>query len=169
MSEDFKPIHWDSIRAQIPAWFYMRLDANAKSTQYFIIPIPVGFNYLLREVRTKWPEIDTSRVLEVFAHFVYTTSERTLQQEDYPIRLISTPGRSNVQAFAAPSPVNNDIFGLNFTATPPKNNIVLNYYYQRKENLDLRVNFVPKNIELGYVDILFQGYLMPDEDVDIWD
>lgn len=165
----YEPLDWDTIRAQTPGWYFQRFDLSNTRTGYFIVPIPVGFCYLLRSVRTKWPDIESNLSLEVEGQFTDTTADRTKQNVAYPLSLISTPGKDGVSVVTAPAPVNMDNFGVCFTATGPKKNITLNYYYQRRGNLDVRINFnVIGSLELGYVDILFIGYLMPDKDVDFW-
>lgn len=172
-----EPLDYDALRGQIPAYFYKRLNLNARPQEYFIIPIDYGYTYLLRSIRTKWSwkggaiEIVTRNELEIF--FIQQIADRTLQNQKYPARLISTPGESEVLAVPVPPPAVPDAnpppFGINFTATPVKNNIILNYYYQHREDLDLRLYINPVTSSDGYVDMLLIGYYIPDKNLELWE
>lgn len=169
-----KPLDFDSIRSQIPAFFYKRIDLTSKPQEYFIIPIEYGFCYLLRSIRTKWNHDIRIGLPELQLFFIQQIADRTLQNERYAADLVCTPNNDgSVRAVAVPVVVppdpNPPPFGINFTATPVKNNIILNYYYQRREALDLRVYFEPISSSLGYVDILFIGYYIPDKHLEMWE
>lgn len=165
----------DTLTQQVPAWFYKRISLFQKYQEYFLIPIDYGFAYLLRSIRTKWSETNTpngaiiARNLKI--EFVQSHAARMLQNAPYPARLISTPAEPGVVIAAAPAPYDQTAFGVNMTATPVKNNIILNYVYQRRETLDARLRFdiIPIGFEQdAYVDILFDGYYVPDRVLDEW-
>lgn len=176
----------DALRQQVPAFFYKRFDLQSKAFDYFLIPIDIGYTYLLRSIRSKFSESDVGDPeirQELLIKFIGTIADRTYQNIEYPARLICTPAESGfefmagparrqvtVQTVAAPSPVDQEAFGVNFTATPVKNNLILNYYYQRRDTLNLPLRFQITNTQPGqvYVDILFIGYYMPDEDLPEW-
>lgn len=168
-----KPLDYDALRGQIPAYFYKRLDLTLKPQEYFIIPIDYGFTYLLRSVRTKWSHDPRFAMPELRLYFIQQIAERPLQNQNYPANLICTPGNAGVQVFYVPVVVppdpNPPPFGVNFSAEPVKNDITLNYYYQRREDLDLRIYFQPVSLGLGFVDILFVGYYIPDKNLDMWE
>lgn len=159
----------DELRQQVPAFFYKRLDIFQKAKDYFLIPIDYGYAYLLRSIRTKWSEYNSPNgsivVRDGKIEFVQSYAGRPLQNVPYPARLISTPAETGVTITPAPSPVDQDAYGVNMTATPVKNNIILNYLYQRRETLDLRFLFsvVGSALQIdSYVDILLEGYYIPD-------
>ena len=169
-------INVDVIRQQIPAFFWKRLDLRFKAEDYFLIPIDVGFNYLLRSIRTKWQPINdangSSRYRNIKLEFIQSYAGRLLQNEPYFARLISTPAEAGpVVASAAISPVDQGALGVEMTATPVKNNLILNYVYQRRETLSSRLRFdinVSGSLQDTIVDILFIGYYMPDRILDEW-
>jgi len=166
------PLKIDALRAQIPAFFYRRVDLTQKPQEYFIIPIDYGFNFLLREIRTKWPKYTNEKIAistnQLGIAFIQSHASRPLQNEPYPARLISSPAESGVY-FVAETPPDPPPGGINFAATPVKNNLKLNYYYQHREAIDLRVQFTPINDENGFCDVLCCGYYIPDEHLDMWD
>lgn len=165
----------DELRQQVPAFFYKRFDLSTAINGYFLIPIDWGFAYLLRSIRTKWQAVNEgngfSKLRQILIEFTQNTSARNLQDIQYPVRLISTPAESGVTAYAAPMPVDNDGFGVNFTATPVKNNLLLNYVYQHRETLDARIQFDVRDSGSNYdmvVDLLFIGYYLPERSLDEW-
>ena len=165
----------DDLRQQVPAFFYKRLNLFQKLQDYFLIPIDYGYAYLLRSIRTKWSEFNSPNGSIVVRNgkleFIQSYAGRPLQNEPYPARLISTPAESGVTITTAPAAVDQDAFGVNMTATPVKNNILLNYLYQRRETLDLRFRFDITGSSLqidSYVDVLFEGYYIPDRTLDEW-
>jgi hypothetical protein len=165
----------DELRQQVPAFFFKRFDLFNKAVVYFLIPIDYGFAYLLRSIRTKWQELSdangASKNRNLKIEFVQSYAGRTLQNERYPARLISTPAEPGVTVIGAPAPYDNTAFDVNMTATPVKNNILLNYVYQRRETLNcqLRFDVIQLTGELDtYIDILFEGYYIPDRILDEW-
>jgi len=182
-------INIDIIRQSIPMFFYKRIKwAKNEITTYLVIPIDIGYNYLLRTIRTKWNshlQLDSPPHLAVRmrAGFIQQHANRELQNLRYDLSLISTPGtdgkvsngtgtlQQGVQIITETIPVDLKNFGVNFSATPTQNNIILNHYYQRRESLDLRLEFTAYPTREGafYGDILLEGYYIPDRSRQEWD
>lgn len=166
----------DVLKEQVPAWFYKRMSLFGKPIGYFLIPIDIGFSYLLRSIRTKWQGDSrpngTQSYRQLKIEFVQSNADRLLQNDPYYLSLISTPAQPGVEVVAAPSAYDQTAFGVNMTATPVKNNLILNHLYQRRETLDARLKFkttITAGFETeGIVDILFQGYYLPDRRADEW-
>lgn len=179
-----KKVNIDIVQQNIPQFFYKRFELSLKATGYFIIPIDYGYAYLLRTIRTKWPtNIPGEPVLALSfeAKYIQQHASRELQNRSYRQDLISTPGTAGkttngtgafIQGvFSAPAPAPFDAkgFNINFSANPVKNNVVLDYFYQRREALDLRINFDIMNTRVGqYVDVLLCGYYIPDLTLKEW-
>ena len=159
----------DLLRQQVPAWFYKRFDLTAGGTKFdYTIPIDYGFGYLLRSINTKWPEMEGETLHSKYSiEFIITSRGRILQNVPYPIRLISTPAEVGVTVNAAPVPVDNDIFSVCFKATPVKNRILLNYYYQYRETIYIRIDTI-FSTELNYFDLVLDGYYIPEKILDLW-
>lgn len=167
-------LKFDAVRAQTPQFFYKRLDLANRPLDYFIIPIDYGFCFILRSMRFKNSEFmpnGGSSLQSLTVEYIQQIAQRPLQNVPYPARLISTPGSGGVTANASPNPVDLDNFGMNFSCVrPPLNNIILNFYYQHRETLDLRVRFsIASGDQLErYVDVLLIGYYIPDQELPDW-
>jgi len=173
-------VHIDFIKQNVPQFYYKRLNLTDLAVGYFIIPIEQGYAFLLRTMRTKWQTAEGNNVLRVRTKFIQQVRDRTLQNDFYPFGLICTPGTAGfhsdgsgtlvqgVEVYAAPQPADMTAFGFNFSANPVKNNLILNYFYQHQEALDLRIEFQPLSVEQGYVDIVMVGYLIPDLSLGEW-
>lgn len=161
------------LKQQVPAWFYRRISSQPDINKQvdFLVPIDWGYGYLLRSIKTKWQDKQgagepDSGNLDI--KFIRTTRGRELQNDFYPVRLISTPAEPGVTVVAAPAPVDNDIFSVCFTATPVKNVIILNYYYQYRETIYIKL-LIGGEIEQGaYVDMLLDGYYIPEKNLPLW-
>jgi len=183
-----KKINIDIIRQSVPMFFYKRIKwAKNELTTYLIIPIDIGYTYLLRSIRTKWNShlrLDSPPHLAVRmnAGFVQQHANRELQNLRYDQSLISSPGtdgkvtngtgilQQGVQVITETNPVDLKNFGVNFSATPVQNNVILNHFYQRKESLDLRLEFSAYPTREGsfFGDILLEGYYIPDNYLEQW-
>ena len=172
----------DVVRQNVPQFYYKRLDVNNLALGYFIIPIDIGYAYLLRTVKTKYSVwVEEVSLLSMKVEFIQQHAGRELQSEPIPFNLFSTPNNAGatlnngvatpgVTVNAAPQPVDNTAFDVNFSANPVKNNMILNYFYQRREDLYLKISFEPEVIRnSGYIDILLCGYLIPDFTVKEWE
>lgn len=162
----------DYLKQQVPAWFFRRLTSNSINKYIdFLIPIDWGYGYLLRSIKSKWRDVagagePNSGHLDI--KFIKTTRARELQNDYYPVRLISTPGENGVNFVAAPNPVDNDIFSKCFAATPVKNVLILNYYYQYRETMYIKLLIGGLIEQDNYVDILLDGYYIPEKSLPLW-
>lgn len=174
-----KPLNYDLLRSQVPAFYYKRFKVDdIRIKFYFSIPLDYGFGYLLRRISSKWSEevIPNGNAYhkDVKYTLIHTTRGRRLNDLPAPLRLVSTPAETNVFLAAAPAPVDNDGYGVCFAATPVKNRLVFNEYYFYRETLfiefifNLNMNTTPAELITAYLDVMLDGYLIPEKSLEMW-
>jgi len=142
-----------------PYFVYRRLTLAA-AIEYFMFHIEYGFYYLLRELRVKYPEIDAGGVTfgpQLSFKAVRRSTNTYFQDAPIPFNLLTTPGSSAVQVNAASQ----------MTATPPKNNKVLNILFPYRDNIELQVSG-QNGTTPTICDIVLVGYLIPFEQLKMW-
>lgn len=142
-----------------PYFVYRRLTLTAP-TEHFFFHIEYGFYYLLRELRVKYPEINTAGAVygpQLEFKAVRRSTNTYFQDAPVPFNLICTPGSSGVQDSAT----------NNLTATPPKNNKLLNILFPNRDNVELQVEG-QNGTTPTVCDIVLVGYLIPFESLKMW-
>lgn len=175
------PFNFDDYRQQVPAFFYKRFrkdnpTTNIESPETWVIPLDFGYGYLLRMITSKWPmyESQSASIYPTLNISLFNTIRgATRQNNPIPLRLVSTPGKDGCFRFPAPAPVDNDIFNICYSATPPlKNRLVYNLFYQYRDAIHMKFNFSPELPtqfhEIEYFDIMLDGYLIPEKDLSLW-
>jgi hypothetical protein len=136
-----------------------------------LLPINYGFDFLLRRITACWDSQD-SGAANVYADLrislTQTTRQRNLQNQSYPIALISSPASAGVYYASAPSPVDNDAFSKVFVAAPREIHKTLNILYRNKEEISLSIEGATINSSSdptlnhpSYVDIVLEGDNIP--------
>lgn len=162
-------------RQAIPNWQYTRMEIVA-AQQTVLYQIPIGYAYMLERVLSKWPDRDanppTIAIPQVLVELTEVVRERSRQNVAYRLRLISTPAEPGVVVSAAPSPVDLDNFGVEFTATPvKKQEPVGGIIFAYGSNVELKVTgqqFVAGTWRPQYVDIVLVGYSIPEKSLIMW-
>ena len=163
----------DNELEQWPYVYYKRFVTNGREPLKFLEPLDFGYGFLLIDLRSKWEDdIDQSAIMpKLNIEFTKIIGAKKLQISPYNLANYSTPGHSGVNAVAAPLPVDNNGFNINFTATPVKDNIRYNEFYLSRENIDIDLNFLGNVLvqeRQFYIDLCLVGYLVPNETLDVW-
>lgn len=170
-------LNFDLQRQQIP-YIYYKIFQIVPTTQAqritWTIPLDKGYGFLLRRLGGIYglinSEVPNSRYpplvkIELFD----TTRGRTWQNESYPLRLVLTPGD---QGYWAIQPNNVDLnnFGIMFKAEPVKNKITYNNYYAYRQTIKVEMNVEPFPVVTSglYIELLLDGYLIPELGLEQW-
>ena len=165
-------LNYDLLRQQTPAFYYkrFRILTGTAFKFYFLIPLDFGYGYLLRRISSKWANFTGEVQPPLDYELIHTTRGRKLNNIPAPLRLISTPGTDGVTVVNAPSPVDNAGFNVCMSDEPLKNRVVINEYYFYRETLYLNLYFrAVAGVEIDrYIDIMLDGYLIPEKDLEMW-
>jgi len=165
-------LDYDILRQQTPVMIYKRLTVPFGDTTFEYMPtIDEGYSFLLREIRWKSNMQDVSDGVanyDVRLEFIRSLRGRELQNVPLPPGLFSTPGKQYGLFAAAPAPVDMDIGGQVADAVPVvKNNLFLNYLYQHRETIKIRLSNPAAGAD-GKLDLVLIGYQIPDTTLDLW-
>ncbi len=174
------PFNFDDYRQQVPMFFYKRLVIDNQfegpnNYPYDIIftqLLDQGYSYLLRRISVKWPWFASSKMIpDLKISFFNKVRGSTYQSVPYPVEHVSSPGKEDVLVVAAPSPVDLTAFGVSMTTLSLKNRMVYNLYYKWKDVIFTKFNFDSIGGEWGkfYIDVMMDGYLIPQKDLHMWD
>lgn len=178
-----------------PLWLYKRLActtglgfAPPNLPQYSLYTVPYGFNYLARRILTQWDDVnDGGGVINPEARVeVYNRAYSRARQSgkamvagwpqlyaEIPLNTISSPGGANTRWNVAPAPVDTTAFGVNMTATPVKSAKFVNLTFPYADTIEVRIVDSLVGPAWGwfpnYVDILIQGYLIPEQALAMWE
>lgn len=170
----------DIAKNVLPYFIYKRIPV-LNYREYFTFKIDYGFGYWLRSVRVKYPErvpADTHLVpllpgvvypqsRKIKLEFFDNANFKARQPEPFSATLISSPGPDHCFTFAAPSPVDNDGYSINFSAAPAPASISnLNFLYKYGDII--RIDITGQDRVSGYfapdyIDMLLVGYYVPQE------
>lgn len=147
----------------IPYFLYKRIRLN-HYREYFVFRIPYGYGYFLRRFAYKYPEFSGSSFCPPLSfEFFDKAANHSRQLEPITGENLSSPGcAGKVQSSAAPAAVDQNIFGLNFTATQPKFSKTLNYFFPNNDTLEIHITGQDLTLP-GYVDIMLQGFYIADD------
>ena len=169
-----KVLNIDAAMQRAAYVFYKRVQV-AHAHEYVTFPLDYGFNFLLGELRAKWPDRDavppTMTYPQPLIEIVEVVRTRPHQARPYPLRLATTPAESGVLVTAAPLPVDATAYNVNMTATPPKLTPALNYYFASGSVVQIRLSgqqFIAGVWRPEYVDLVLNGVYIPDEALDVW-
>lgn len=162
-----------SIENAQPYFIYKEVLFNANEFRFnFGERINSGFIYLLRRINSVWSDKVTVDATDycgsnVTIEFFGNQACKAKQQKPTPLRLMSTPGNSGVTSLY--NPAGNIVC---FSAMPYKFSQVLNYVYRYSDDLFCAVTidnrppldgaFIPS------LQIMFEGYLIPESTLEIW-
>ncbi len=181
MDKDLKgnPFSYDDYRQQVPYFYYKRFEidfnsANLGRSNIWSFALDYGYAYLLRRLSSQWPikdDIATPQT-ELDISFFNMIRGSKYQDKPYPLRQVTTPGNPDINFSAAPAPVDQDGFGINFDAAGVKNRLVYNLFYQFRDAIHIEVNFrvqvPPVAAGKTYVDLMLDGYLIPEKNLAMW-
>ena len=123
--------------------FYRRVQI-LHPQEWVSFPLDYGFNFLLGELRAKWPDRDavppTLTYPQPLIEIVEIVRTRPHQARPYPLRLTATPGEPGVLVAAAPLPVDGTAYNVNQTATPPKLTPALHYYFASGSVVQIKIS-----------------------------
>lgn len=147
----------------VPNYIFKRLNLT-HFREYFVHQFDNGWNYLLRQVVIKWPEI-THPVggltvgPQLYFEFFSESGSLTRQAQPLPGQLFTSPAGYDVEVSAAPLPVDTDCFSVNFTAQAPKYVAKINWLFPYKGALRIDITGqAGAPIVPAYVDIFLMGY-----------
>lgn len=176
------PFNFDDYRQQVPYFYFKRFHPDAITNGFeadinWIIPLDFGYGYLLRQISSKWPKYENqigAQYPNLNISLFNTIRGATRQNNPIPLRLVSTPGKDGCVQVAAPAPVDNDIFSVCYTSVPPvKNRLIYNLFFQYRDAIHLKLNWSPQLplqfFENSYMDIMLDGYLIPQKDLSMWE
>lgn len=174
----------DIAKNVLPYFIYKRI-ALAHFREYFSFKIDYGFGYWLRSVRVKYPEIAPAlagiygtpagtekQSPKVKLEFFDNANYKARQPSPFTAELVSTPGSDRCYSYAAPSPVDADIFNLNFSAAPAVKSISnLNFLYRYGDVI--RIDITGQEAQSGqwtpdYMDLLLVGYYVPQSSFEMY-
>lgn len=142
-----------------PYFVYQRITLTSP-VEYFFYAIDYGFDYLLRNLIIKYPEVDNTGAIfgpQLSFEAVESAINRRVQNTPIPFNLVSTPGSSGVAVNAADQ----------MTATGPKNQKKLNVLYPYRDNIEFRITG-QNGTTPELIDIVTVGYLIPKRDLKMW-
>lgn len=142
-----------------PYFIYRRLILT-KQVEYFLFDIDYGFNYLLRNINVRFPEIDsTGAVYGPTLNFesIENSVGRRAQNEPIPFNLLATPGSSGVSVNGSGQ----------MTSASLKNKKMLNVAYPYRDTIQFKVSG-QDGITPVAVDIVLIGYLVAKGNIDMW-
>lgn len=173
-------------REVLPYFIYKRLKLT-HYREYFTFKIDYGFGYWLRSIRVKYSELANNRpstfyitpggeesapklLLEIFDNANFKA------RQPLPVfaELISTPGSDKCYSFAAPLPVDNDGFSINFSASPAVKSLSnLNFLYKYGDiiRIDITGQTPPNegsDMKPLYLDLLLTGYYVPQKSFEMY-
>lgn len=142
-----------------PYFIYQRLTLT-NTVEHFLFPVDYGFNYLLRDIVTKYPEVDAAGATfgpDLSFTPVHTYQSRKTSNVPVPFGLVSTPGSAGVQVNAA----------AQMTATGPKNQKKFNVIFPYRDSIHIEITGQNGTTPV-LVDIVLVGYLIPNRELSMW-
>lgn len=161
------------IKNASPFFIYKRLLLDQYRV-FYGYKINYGFVYLLHKLYCIYPEwgyIDeTLEVMcpDVGIEFYDVTAMKAKQTAPIPIRIISTPGSADVYTVTSPSAYDQEGFGVSARGVPIKFSKTLNYMYAHNNNINLSVTCTLQRYITMYIDLMFEGYLIPETSLTYW-
>lgn len=150
-----------------PFFFYKRVLFGDK-IEDIIFTVDYGYDYFLNEFSYRCAEFNDS-LQKLKIELIKGARSRSLQNQAYFARLVSTPGNSNGVVYTtAPSAVDQDAFGVNATATPLENRVRYSEPYLYSENIQIKLSWDTVPDQPGYVDLLLCGYNVPEKVLQMW-
>jgi len=157
---------FDFIKNAYPLYLFRRVKFERSELIYF--NLDYGFNYILKQAIVRYQEFDSlNKKLTCKAKMTKSVYSRTLQNEAYPVGLVTSPAGDGSYT-ASPAPVDNNAFGVGAKATPIKSTMALNEVYNYSENIETELIWDSKPNEAAYVDLLLIGYQVPENVDSIW-
>lgn len=170
-------LHFDLQRQQVP-YIYYKIFQIVPTTQAqrvtWTIPLDKGYGFLLRRlggiyglINSEAPNANIPPLVNI--GLFDTTRGRTWQDINYPLRLVLTPGDQGYWAIQL-NPVDMENFGLGFKAEPVKNKITYNKYYAYRQTVKVEMNIDPVPVVTSglYIELLLDGYLIPEMGLEQW-
>lgn len=164
----------DAARQITPLWLYRRVQV-AGPVENISFPVSYGYHYNLNRVFSKWPDRNATPVTIAYPQVQWELTDQTRsiphQNVAYPLRLISTPAEPGVVVAPAPAPVDATAFNVNMTATGPRVTPYLGILFPYRGVIQIRLTgfqFLVAAWRPEFVDILLDGDLVPNEELDLW-
>lgn len=142
-----------------PYFIYKRIQLTSVKA-FFLHPIDYGFDYLLRNIIVKYPEVDSTGANygpKLRFESVETSASRRVQNVPIPFELVTTPGSAGVQINAA----------LQMTATGPNAKKMINVVHPYRDNIHIEITGQNGTLPV-IVDIVTVGYLIPNKNLSMW-
>lgn len=168
-----------------PHIIYQRIQVN-NPEMFYAEKIPMSYGYIIRRIFIKYPSkvaplpaVDPEAFFyapRLKLEFLEISSHKVRQPSPLPIDLFSSPVMSGDSYMAtAPSPVDNEGFGLNNSASGTiRYSSILNYLLVYGDQVWLRITEQVLQTEVilstpvtfwnpGYIDLIVDGYMVPEE------
>ena len=165
----------NKIKYKRPAWLWERFELGGSTKPYhnILFRLDYGFNFILERITYKNQENrapngapDLHNVLRM--ELIHGIKNRPLQNEAIILRQVSTPGEQGIFYALAPSPVDQDAFGNVSNANELKDQIKFNEPYLFNEGIYAKFSFlIPANY-LALCDVVFMGYYVPENSLEMW-
>jgi len=161
----FDPVDLRVVQATQPYFVWGRLALNVPRV-YAMYQVPYGYNYLIRQVISRWDMVgfgggptvtDPPLAAEVFN----AASSRARQVGPVPFSLFSSPGGENTAVPLGGAPL-----GVSFFATSRTSARLVNIAFPFGDTIRVEVTGqIP-----GYtvLDIMLQGYLIAQGNLALW-
>lgn len=171
-------LHFDLQRQQVPQ-MYQKLfrlnpaDQNKRIT--FTFPLDKGYGFLLRRFGGQYTmQDDQAPLVAILPPIVYielddTTRGRTWQDKPYPARLVLTQADQGYST-GQPAAVDTEFWSIGMEAEPVKNKITYNNYYAYRQTIKLILSIAQTPVMAGvmFINIIFDGYLIPELGLEQW-
>jgi len=150
-----------------PYFIYKRLTL-ANYLEFFTFQIESGFNYLLRRFTAQWPSVSLigpfyGPMLDF--EFFHSSGWKIPQVDPIPGEVTTSPaGYESVEVAAVVGPTS-PVYppgGVDLSASMRGSQIVLNYLYPWRDVIELRVTGQLAGHRPTVVDILLEGYYIPE-------
>lgn len=142
-----------------PYFIYQRLTL-INTVEHFLQSVDFGFDYLLRNLIVKYPEVDAAgATFGPDLSFTPVNSYADMKTSNFPVPfgLVATPGSAGVQVNAA----------AQMTATGPKNQKKFNVVFPYRDRIHIEITGQNGTTPV-LVDIVLVGYLIPNRELSMW-
>jgi len=160
----FEPVDLKVAAATQPYFVFSRLSLAAPRV-YDLYTVPFGFNYLLRRVISRWDGIVVGSLesytlpVEIFN----AAQQRARQNAPVPLPLVSTPGGDTTVAVEPSAPL-----GVSFVVLPRHSAKIINIGFPYGDTVKLEVSTpFPAPVPTA-IDIVLEGYLVPEQALGMW-
>lgn len=167
------PVNLEFAAQVMPYWFYRRIEL-INPREYVTFEIDYGYGYWLRRVHLRWSgeytDIRQVRQLTPGLEFEFFLKSqfKARQIEPIPGGLFSSPCGYGTSP-AAPAPVDNTGFSVNFTSAKNTSYKILNWYYPFRDVIEMHVTGQDPAIgQPQYLDVVMEGYYVPDSGLSMW-